>query len=1208
MAGLIRDRYEPLEVVARGGQGTVVRARDRRHDREVTLKIRDAPEDREALLREARVLLALRPHPNLPLIREDFFEDGRYHLVMDWISGTSLQQMLGAGRALPHSMALRYLRDVATAIDHLHAHEPPIVHGDVKPANIVVTPDERVVLLDLGIAAAEGHSEGRAGTPGYRAPEVSAGKRATRAADIYGLAATAFAVLTGAPPEGVLPKWSALTPERAAGLERAIREALATDPARRPTSAAALIARIESWLAGSLPGGTLTFFFTDVEGSTVQWESVPESMSAALRTHDRIMWDTVERHGGRVVKARGEGDSIFAVFPEATEAVIASADAQLALAAETWPEGVSIRVRAALHTGEAETREEDYYGPVVNRCARLRATAYGGQTVISGTTGALVADRLPERWTLRDLGLHRLKDLARPERVFQLCHPDLPGEFPPLKSLSALPHNLPVQMTSFVGRERELGEVREALGRSRLLTLAGPGGSGKTRLALQAAADLLEEFPDGIWLAALAAVSDPGLVEATVASAAGIREQPGRSLGETLVESLGPKRLLILLDNCEHLVDACAGFADTLLASCEGVRILATSREILRVPGETVLRVPSLSVPDGTVAPEALERFESVRLFSERARLSVPGFAITPETAGPVAEICRRLDGIPLAIELAAARLASLSVGQIAARLDDRFRLLTGGSRAALPRQQTLRALIEWSVDLLSEEERALFERLSVFAGPFSLEAAEAVCSGEDLPEPDVVPLLSALVDKSLVSPDERDEGIRYSMLESVRRLARERLAARGDAPVLDRHLDWFLTWASRAAGALQGPEQGRWLDLLDRDHDNLRAALDRSLQNGREEAGLRLAGALGPFWSRRGYLTEGRAWLDRILDASERSESEPRARAFLAAGVFAWYQGKRDSARSCYEESLSLARGLGNRALEADALNNLAILADDEARYGEARALYEEALGVRRALGDRAGTAEVLGNLGIVSGQEGDYVAARSVLEECLRAYRDLGETSRIADVLANVGWAAEQEGDLARARECHEESLTIRRELGNPWGIANSLGNLGGIACDSGDSAEARRLFEEALAIQRDLGDREGIGHSLHGLGCAAIAEGDLERARSLLLEALTARTELRDPAGTASCLEALARLHDARGSLETAARLLGAAEALREASGTPLGPSERPPVAALAEGIRGRLDRFETCRDEGRGASRGDLFALESGDPPGPHPPAR
>ena len=483
----------------------------------------------------------------------------------------------------------------------------------------------------------------------------------------------------------------------------------------------------------SLPGGTLTFLLTDLEDSTLLWDQDPEAMRAALVIHDQLIEDAAAQYQGVVVRPRGEGDSRFVVFIHATDAVLAAAAVQQALYAESWQTATPLRVRIGLHTGEAGLRDGDYYGSTVNRCARLRALAAGGQTLLSRVTADLVRDELPEGLELRDLGEHQLKGLTRPEQIFQLNLPALAVEFPPLQSLDAFPNNLPAQLSSFVGRTRELAQIKTLLGETHLLTLTGSGGTGKTRLAIECAGDVLADYADGVWLVELAPVADPANVPDVLAAVLGVRQIDSRSVTQTVGDYIGAKTMLLILDNCEHVIEAAAAFTDALLRACPHLTILATSREPLGVAGETTWRVPSLVCPHEVVplTVEGLANYDAVHLFVDRARAARPDFALSDGNAPAIVKICQRLDGIPLAIELASTRIRGLTVEQIAGRLDDRFKLLVGGSRTVLPRHQTLFALIDWSYDLLPEEERSLLRRLSVFVGGWTLEAAEAICGGQ---------------------------------------------------------------------------------------------------------------------------------------------------------------------------------------------------------------------------------------------------------------------------------------------------------------------------------------------------------------------------------------------------------------------------------------------------------------------------------------------
>jgi predicted ATPase/class 3 adenylate cyclase len=566
-----------------------------------------------------------------------------------------------------------------------------------------------------------------------------------------------------------------------------------------------------------LPTGTVTFLFTDIEGSTKLWEQYPDAMRHTLVRHDALLHKVIEQHQGHVFKT--VGDAFCAVFSSAENAVAAALTAQRALQAQDWGPVGAIRVRMALHRGTSDKRGGDYFGPTVNRVARLLSVGHGEQVLLSSALEAIVRDRLPPGANLRDLGSHRLKDLQQPEHIFQLVHPSLPADFPPLHSLQAFANNLPVQLTSFIGREWEMAEVKRLLATTRLLTLTGTGGCGKTRLALQIGAESLSDYADGVWCVELAALSDPSLAPQAVASALGVREEPNRPILSTLSDHLRSKSLLLILDNCEHLVTACAQVAETLLRTCPNLRVLATSREALNVMGETTWRVPSLSLPDlkqwsmvngQWSMPSAMTQYDAVRLFVERARASRPDFAMTGQNASAVVQLCHRLDGIPLAMELAAARVRALSVEQIEARLGDRFALLTSGNRMALPRHQTLRATIDWSYDLLTEAERVSLRRLSVFADGWTLEAAERVTSDEwrvtsdttldsrfSTPDTfDVLDLLLRLVDKSLVIADTQNSEaeVRYHMLETVRQYGWERLREAGEwEPVRGHHRDYFL-------------------------------------------------------------------------------------------------------------------------------------------------------------------------------------------------------------------------------------------------------------------------------------------------------------------------------------------------------------------------------------------------------------------------------
>lgn len=979
--------------------------------------------------------------------------------------------------------------------------------------------------------------------------------------------------------------------------------------------------------AQPVPTGTLTMLLTDVEGSTQLWEQQAEAMRTAIRRHHELAFEQIESRGGYRPPDQGEGDSVFAVFEDAPSAVACALDLQRAFAAEPWSEGAELRVRMALHTGTLELRDgRNYAGLPLSRCARLRGIAHGGQTVLSEATRVLVGDDLPPDAGVRDLGGHRLKDLAGPEHVFQLTHPKLAAEFPPLRSLDARPHNLPVQLTHFVGRERELAELGGLLPGTRLLTLTGTGGCGKTRLALQLAAQLVDRYPDGVWLAELAAVSHSALVSRVVASAMVLREQHGRSITDTLLDQLARLRTLLLFDNCEHLADACAELAERLLAGCPDVAVLATSREPLSIPGETLWRVPSLSLPEAgaAVGIESLAASESAQLFLDRAAAAEPNFALTEDNAESVAAVCRRLEGIPLAIELAAAGLRAFTLDEIERRLDTRFRLLGQPSRTASARQQTLRATIDWSHDLLSDRERVLFQRLSVFAGGFVAAAAEDVCEGGVIERDEVLDLLARLVLKSLVLREAKDG--RYRLLEVIREYALEKLRETGEENELrGRHLEWAIAVAERGEPELRGPEQQAWLDRLHADLDNFRAAFGWSLDRKMAEAALRLGSALREFWIVRADWSEGRAWMEEALelsgevgpairmkalrDAAELSDvlsdfpSATRhfeqsleiarqaadgreiAEALWGLAHEAERVGKHAAARQYLEESVAIFRALGDEPSLARSLGGLAWLENDVRR---ARTLWEETLAVRRGLGNRESVGWALVQVGFCTQSGGHYPAAREAYGEALAIARDLGYKRMIARCLTQLGEVALLEGDFDEARAQYEEGLPLWREIGHQTGLIDNLRGLGDLARLERNNAAARALLQESLAVCRDIGAREGEALALDSLGVLARSRAEFDDAGRLHEEALALWREMEDVGGEAVSVHRLGLLAAECGRFESAARLLGAAEGLRERVGAALPPSDRGEQERAVEAGRKALgpEAFAATWEGGRG----------------------
>ena len=867
----------------------------------------------------------------------------------------------------------------------------------------------------------------------------------------------------------------------------------------------------------ALPTGTVTFLFTDIEGSTRLWEEHGEAMRAALGRHDTLLHATITGHRGHVFKT--VGDAFHAAFPTAADALAAALDAQRALASERWALPGGLRVRMALHTGVAEQRNGDYFGPALNRAARLLAVGHGGQILVFSTTYELVQDALPADITLRNLGQHRLRDLARPEQIYQLVTPGLASEFPPLRSLDTFPNNLQVQLTSFIGREHEISEVRGLLSTTRLLTLTGAGGAGKTRLALQVAADLLDEFAGGVWLAEFAALPDPALVPQTVAASLGLREHSERPILSILTDFLQFKHVLLVMDNCEHVVAECARLTDHLLRACPDMRILATSQTTLGVPGEVTYGVPPLALPDPlhALSAEQLTQFEAVRLFVERAWLSKPGFAVTADNAAAVAQVVHQLDGIPLAIELAAARAKVMSVQQISERLEDRFRLLTAGGRTVAPRHQTLKAAMDWSYDLLAESERTLLRRLSVFAGGWTLEAAEAICAGGDVEDDQVLDLLARLVDRSLALVQEIPRGsTRYRLLETVRQYGRDRLRESGEEErTRTRHRDWFLLLAEQAEGHLHGPETRTWLDLLEIEHDNLRLALEwcRAI-GGDAEHWLRLAGALWKFWDVRGYWSEGRTWLDGAIAQTTGLSTPGRVKVINGAAYLASFQGDYARAVALSEESLDLSRRLGDKRGRVSCLNILGYEACRLEKYDRAAELGKESLVLSQEVGDWWGTVDARIVLTFVARAQGDYERASTLLEEIVLQVRQVGDKYRLAVALNYLGLVKRELGDYAHAKELLEETLALAHGLGDKWATAFAQSNLGIVAWYQKDYPRAADLFAKSLRLRVEVGEKRGIVTSLAGLAAVAAAQGQGERAAVLFSVAEALRETIGVP----------------------------------------------------------------------------------------------
>ena len=912
-----------------------------------------------------------------------------------------------------------------------------------------------------------------------------------------------------------------------------------------------------------IPTGTVTFLFTDIEGSTKLARKYPDAWPSIQARHHALLETAISAHQGHIFGTNG--DEFYTAFETASDSLAAAVAAQVALLTENWGMIGSIRVRIGLHTGPARWLGDDYEGYLtLSYTKRLMSSAYGGQILLSGSTVAGLQAGLPDGITLRDLGEHRLKDFEHGEHIFQVVAARLPAEFPRLKSLDVLPGNLPVPLTSFIGRTKEKDEVLQLFARERLVTLTGPSGSGKTRLALQAAAGMVDKFKDGVFFVTLGPITEPALVASTIAQAAGALESSGRSILDSLIEHLQNKSVLLLLDNFEQVISASPQVVE-LLAACSELKILITSREGLRISGESEYPVPALALPDLKQLPplEELSQYAAVDLFIQRARAVKPGFRITNSTALAVAEICYRLDGLPLAIELAAARIKLFSPHAILSHLEHRLEFLTGGGRDVPARQQTLRNAIAWSYDLLEENERKLFRRLSVFAGGFTVDAVAAVT--EDDPSPgSVVDRLESLLDKSLLQEVEATNSeLRFIMLETLREYGSEQLEASGEQATLrHRHAAFFLSIAEQTEAKLESAGQVEWINRMEQEHDNLRAALEWSKSAaGTAETCVRLAGALGLFWEARGYYSEGRELLSAILlTETARDRTEARARLLARSSELAYRQ-------SDFSATMSLAG---------------------------------ESLAICRQVGDRQGIASALIKLGNAATEMGNYKSASGFLSEALKTWRELKDKHGIARALISSGWVALRSGKYALAKTRLLEALALSRDLGDTRNIAFELSGLGEVALRQRDYARATQLVQESLELRRQLGNKWGVGVSLGILGWVAMREENWDLAVARLGESLDVRREIGDRSGSAWCLERLAAVAMAQGQMEKAARLFGVGAALRASIRSAIDSADQPAYQSKISSLRRKLGqaRFTAAWDEGRALplERAVAYALE------------
>ena len=887
------------------------------------------------------------------------------------------------------------------------------------------------------------------------------------------------------------------------------------------------------------PNVNVTFLFTDIEGSTLLAQNQPGKLPAALEIHNSILRNTFESNKGFVFKIIG--DAFCCAFENAENAVQAGVEAQLNLASHNW-DGAEIKIRIGIHTGEAEWDGSNYHGYMtLARTARIMSSAYGGQIIISNETYISSLEKLPEYISFRDLGERRLKDLKKPIRLFQVLSKNLREEFPPLKTLDARPNNLPVQNTSFIGRQKEISAIKELVKKNSLLTILGPGGAGKTRLALQVAADLIDDFGNGVWFADVSPVTEDKMLVRSASKVFGIIEDPGKSLEISLLEYLQDKELLLIIDNCEQIINSVSELTVKILSGCRNVKIITSSRESLRIPGEQIFYVSSMKNPDTKIDLNAEEimNYESVKLFVERAKAVKHDFKVTDKNAGVLRDICIQLDGIPLAIELAASRVNTFSLEMIKDRLNDRFRFLNAGVRTALPRQQTLRALVDWSYDLLLINEKLLLNRISVFSNGWTLEAAEEVCSDERLNKFEIIDLLSKLIEKSLITSCVEDG--RFRILETIREYGEQMLVESGELEnVLLKHLDHYITFAEKARKEIEGADQKEWLDKLEFENFNFRTAITTSIVRELKEKGLYLAITLSRFWESRGYISEAMSYIEELILDPEEFSQDIRRKAFQWMGTFNWIKGNYEKAQSFYEksfkinellndkkglgvshtnlgiieyakgefekakyhgeESFKLFNELGDDHLAADCLLNLGAPLVNLGEYEYAEKVFTESLNLYRKLQDSRGKAMALNNLGKLAEHNSDYETARIYLEESLYILRDIKEKRGIIEILNNLSACYSYLGFKAKAEEYLCESLEINAEMGNKKVLADSKNMLGFIKFDSGESQVALNLHLESLNIRIDLNNKFGIYNSLIGISQAISEKYPVKAAKIL------------------------------------------------------------------------------------------------------------
>ncbi len=885
------------------------------------------------------------------------------------------------------------------------------------------------------------------------------------------------------------------------------------------------------------PVGLITFLFTDIEGSTALVQKFPDTYTTILQVHDSIMIDAIERNNGFIF--RKVGDAYYASFNKAEEAVIAAVTAQKNLS-KKYSDNFTVKVRMGIHSGNAEYKDNEYEGYIsLSRVNRIMSSGHGGQILISQDSYNLAADNVTKDISFIDLGERRLKDLIRPVRLYQVSARGLQVEFAPLKTLDARPNNLPVQLNSFIGRELDLKNVIKLINENHLVTLTGTGGVGKTRLAIHAAADLIDTFENGVWFIDLTTFNALLPIIESLLHVLSISEQPGMQPAETLINGIAFKEILLVFDNCEHIIAEISKLIEDILTKCERVKIIATSREPLNCLGEQKYFISPLDVPDSSanISLKHLTQCESVKLFVERARSISLSFKLTDENADPIARICRTLDGIPLAIELAAARINVLSVEKINERLSDMFSLLTVGRRTALPKQQTLRSLIDWSYELLTEREKKLFTGLSIFEKGWTLEAAEFVCPCEALNSRDIIDLLGLLTEKSLITYQSDSE--RYSMLQTIREYSKEKLDLTDHKVMLqEKHSEYYFNFANEFHNDLLGKSGRQWIRILENDLPNFRVAFYNFIEVKQYSKASILAFLMGRFFEISGYITEGKKWFDDILTHKDELQPVERANCLQWAGIFSWIRGEYSEAETQLLQLLEIRTELNDKSGIGSALGNLALVAGTMESYDLAVHYYEQCIDVYKELKNNAMLADALLNYASTLAAMGKSDESVKVWEDSLELYKELNDIRGMSMALNNLGTQALYKEDYNKSKSLFEESVNLQKSLDDKRGLALTLNNLGTIHGYLGEVKKAESLITESIAMHREIGSKPSLSNSLNNLGFVKFSLKKFKEAYQLQVESFKLRYDLNDRLGMLYSLIGIMQVVSGKYSEEAAA----------------------------------------------------------------------